>query len=90
MIDNGNHLVLSGNRAVQAYLKRIGAAGALAGPPRAEFAFFDLNDVRAGPCVPATAAPPCWIARVARRVPGSKAGDYLQYAPLLWADKKNA
>ena len=23
-----------------------------------------------------------------RRVPGSKAGDYLQYAPLLWADKK--
>ena len=25
-IDNGNHLVLSGNRAVQAYLTRLGAA----------------------------------------------------------------
>ena len=27
VIDNGNHLVLSGNRAVSAYLARIGAEG---------------------------------------------------------------
>jgi hypothetical protein len=39
VIDNGNHLVLSGNRAVHAYLARIGARDVLAGPPRAEFAF---------------------------------------------------
>ncbi|HSS14938.1 MAG TPA: FAD-dependent oxidoreductase, partial [Rhizomicrobium sp.] len=44
VIDNGNHLVLSGNRAVHAYLARIGARDALAGPPRAEFAFADLRD----------------------------------------------
>src|SRR5258705_8069277 len=29
VIDNGNHLVLSGNRAVNAYVKRIGTADAL-------------------------------------------------------------
>ncbi|HKU54849.1 MAG TPA: FAD-dependent oxidoreductase, partial [Rhizomicrobium sp.] len=44
IIDNGNHLVLSGNHAVQAYLARIGARDALTGPPRAEFAFVDLQD----------------------------------------------
>jgi protoporphyrinogen oxidase len=30
VIDNGNHLVLSGNRAVHDYLARIGARGVLA------------------------------------------------------------
>ena len=40
-IDNGNHLVLSGNRAVNRYLSRIGASGRLAGPKEAEFAFAD-------------------------------------------------
>ncbi len=44
VIDNGNHLVLSGNRAVNDYRKRIGAEGSLVGPPRAEFAFMDLKD----------------------------------------------
>ena len=43
VIDNGNHLVLSGNRAVNDYLARIGAKEGLAGPPRAEFAFVDLE-----------------------------------------------
>ena len=36
VIDNGNHLVLSGNRAVNDYRKRIGGEGSLVGPPRAE------------------------------------------------------
>src|SRR5258708_14632215 len=40
-IDNGNHLVLSGNRAVNQYLSRIGASERLAGPREAEFAFAD-------------------------------------------------
>jgi predicted NAD/FAD-binding protein len=33
VIDNGNHLVLSGNRGVQRYLRTIGAADRLAGSP---------------------------------------------------------
>ena len=42
VIDNGNHLVLSGNHAIANYLSTIGAANALIGPERAEFAFADL------------------------------------------------
>src|ERR1044072_350464 len=42
-IDNGNHLVLSGNYAALDYLATIGAADRLIGPDKAEFAFIDLK-----------------------------------------------
>jgi len=87
VIDNGNHLVLSGNRAVHAYLARIGAKDALAGPPRAEFSFVDLKDGQRWTLRPNEGGLPYWIARTGRRVPGSRTGDYLNYVPLLWADK---
>src|ERR1700704_369872 len=41
-IDNGNHLLLSGNRAALAFLRDIGAAQRLVGPPTAAFDFVDL------------------------------------------------
>jgi squalene-associated FAD-dependent desaturase len=90
VIDNGNHLVLSGNQAVQAYLARIGARDALVGPPRAEFAFVDLQDGRRWLLKPNEGGIPYWVMRERRRVPGTRPGDYLKYAPLLWADKKTA
>ena len=43
VIDNGNHLLLSGNHAALAYLATIGAADRLVGPDSAEFAFMDLK-----------------------------------------------
>jgi squalene-associated FAD-dependent desaturase len=88
MIDNGNHLVLSGNRAVRDYRTRIGAKGALIGPPRAEFAFIDLRDGGRWTLRPNEGRVPFWVARKQRRVPGTRAGDYVKYAPLLWADSK--
>jgi squalene-associated FAD-dependent desaturase len=88
VIDNGNHLVLSGNRAVHTYLARIGAKDALAGPPHAEFAFVDLRYGARWTLKPNEGSLPFWIGRKQRRVPGSRTGDYLQYAPLLWADRK--
>src|ERR1700745_4021918 len=42
-IDNGNHLLLSANRAALAFLKRIGSEDKLLGPPQAEFPFVDLG-----------------------------------------------
>jgi squalene-associated FAD-dependent desaturase len=87
VIDNGNHLVLSGNRAVNDYRKRIGAEGSLVGPPCAEFAFADLKDGARWMLRPNEGSLPYWVARRERRVPGTGAGDYLKYAPLLWADK---
>ena len=41
-IDNGNHLLLSGNRAALDYLHSIGADNRLIGPEQAEFSFVDL------------------------------------------------
>ena len=88
VIDNGNHLVLSGNRAVNDYRKRIGADGSLVGPPRAEFAFVDLKDGARWMLRPNEGSLPYWVTRQKRRVPGTQASDYLKYAPLLWADSR--
>ncbi len=87
VIDNGNHLVLSGNRAVQDYLSRIGARNALAGPPRAEFAFVDLRDQTRWTLRPNEGSVPWWVSRRQRRVPGTAAADYMKYAPLMWANR---
>jgi squalene-associated FAD-dependent desaturase len=87
VIDNGNHLVLSGNRAVHAYLRRIGARGGLAGPRRAEFDFVDLGDGARWRLRLDNGLLPLWMLSRTRRVPGTKARDYAAYAPLLWAGK---
>ncbi len=42
LIDNGNHLLLSGNRAAKRYLEEIGATDRLSHTEKAEFPFFDL------------------------------------------------
>ena len=84
-IDNGNHLLLSGNHAALDYLHSIGAENRLIGPATAEFSFADLasgerwtlrfNDGRL----------PFWIFDPKRRVPGTRVLDYLPLARLLWA-----
>jgi squalene-associated FAD-dependent desaturase len=84
-IDNGNHLLLSGNHAALGYLRDIGAEQRLIGPQSAEFSFADLasgarwtlrfND---GPV-------PFWVFDPKRRVPGTGVLDYLPLARLLWA-----
>jgi squalene-associated FAD-dependent desaturase len=88
VIDNGNHLVLSGNRAVNDYLARIGAKDGLRGPAHAEFDFVDLRDGRRWRLVPGDGPLPLWVTRDARRVPGTRASEYLGYLPLLWASEK--
>ena len=88
VIDNGNHLVLSGNRAVHDYLARIGARDALAGPAHAAFDFVDLRDGRRWRLKPDEGPLPLWVTRDAQRVPGPNAKEYLRYLPLLWAGPK--
>ena len=85
MIDNGNHLVLSSNHAVRAFLKTIGSERALEGPSQAEFPFIDLKSGERWTVRPNEGAFPWWILSRAHRVPGSRARDYLRLLPLLWA-----
>lgn len=82
-IDNGNHLVLSGNQAVARYLALIGASGALAGPDHARFVFADARTGERWTIRPNEGPIPWWVLSPDRRVPGSSAGDYLGLAGLL-------
>ncbi|KAI96259.1 hypothetical protein T281_01145 [Rhodomicrobium udaipurense JA643] len=85
VIDNGNHLLLSGNDCAFRYLSLIGGAAKMHAPAKAEFPFADLitgerwtlsiNDGRL----------PLWLFDAKRRVPGTKPLDYLGAARLMWA-----
>ncbi|HWA02928.1 MAG TPA: hydroxysqualene dehydroxylase HpnE [Rhizomicrobium sp.] len=87
-IDNGNHLVLSGNHAVMAYLRRIGAEKNLAGPARARFEFADVIGGGRWTVAPNEGPLPWWIASARRRVPGTRAADYLGLLGLLWPGRR--
>lgn len=82
-IDNGNHLVLSGNRAVMAYLKRLGTQDRLAGPDSADLAFMDLRDGTRWRLRPNDGPLAWWVLAKNRRVPGTGPTDYLTLAALL-------
>jgi len=81
-IDNGNHLVLSGNQAVTDYLAAIGAEGRLAGPERAEFDWMDVRSGERWRLRPNEGPLPWWVLSSGRRVPGTRAGDYLGLSAL--------
>jgi hydroxysqualene dehydroxylase len=85
VIDNGNHLVLSGNGAVRDYLETIGAADRLAGPQEARFPYADVRDGRRWLLHPNAGPLPWWLFSRQRRVPGTKPGDYVALAKLLAA-----
>jgi squalene-associated FAD-dependent desaturase len=82
-IDNGNHLVLSGNQAVMRYLRAIGAQDRLAGPDHAELAFVDLRDGERWLLRPNEGPLAWWIFDAKRRVPGTRAGDYVGLAAMM-------
>jgi squalene-associated FAD-dependent desaturase len=82
-IDNGNHLVLSGNKAVISYLARIGAEDRLAGPDKAEFDWIDLRDGARWTLRPNEGPIPWWVLSKDRRVPGTHAADYVGIAALM-------
>jgi len=84
-IDNGNHLVLSGNHAVRDYLALIGAGDRLAGPDEARFPFVDLRDGARWVLRPNAGRLPWWLLCPGRRVPGTRARDYRAFACLLRA-----
>ena len=76
-IDNGNHLLLSGNTATMDYLARIGAAASLAGPDAPLFPFVDAATGARWTVAPSKGRVPWWIFSPSRRVPGTGWRDYL-------------
>ena len=84
-IDNGNHLLLSGNRHALAYAKSIGTEAGLVGPKRAQFPFVDIATGQRWLLDLGDSRLPLWVFDEARRVPDTKLRDYLALAPLIWA-----
>ncbi|MCP1853698.1 MULTISPECIES: hydroxysqualene dehydroxylase HpnE [unclassified Bradyrhizobium] len=84
-IDNGNHLLLSGNRHALSYARSIGTEAGLVGPPRAQFPFVDLASGRRWQLDLGDSRLPLWVFDEARRVPDTTLRDYLALAPLAWA-----
>lgn len=83
VIDNGNHLVLSGNAAVNRYVQRIGAQARLTGPAHARFAFFDATTGARWIIRPNDGPLAWWILTPSRRVPDTHLGEYLAILKLL-------
>ena len=81
-VDNGNHLLLSGNRAAFALLDRIGARATLGGPGRPLFPFLDLETGERWTLRPSRGRVPWWIFDARRRVPGTRARDYMALLAL--------
>lgn len=84
-IDNGNHLLLSGNHAALGFVRRLGSEGVLQGPSRAEFPFADLRTGERWTLRPNEGRLPWWVLAPGRRVPGSRARDYLSVAGVMRA-----
>jgi squalene-associated FAD-dependent desaturase len=85
LIDNGNHLVLSGNRNVQRYLKMIGASDRLVEPAGDGFHFLDLIRNRAFDLHPNSGPFPWWFADPGRRAPDTRLLQYFKVLRLAWA-----
>ena len=84
-IDNGNHLLLSGNRHALAYAKSIGTEAGLVGPARAQFPFVDLTTGKRWQLDLGDGRLPLWLFDPERRVPDTTLRDYLALMPLIWA-----
>ena len=84
-IDNGNHLLLSGNRHAMDYLEKIGSRETLKGPSRPVFPFIDLKSRERWTLQPSAGKLPLWLFDRNRRVPGTKAADYLEPVKLAFA-----
>jgi hydroxysqualene dehydroxylase len=84
-IDNGNHLLLSGNRHALAYARSIGTEAGLVGPKRAQFPFVDVSTGKRWQLDLGDGRLPLWVFDSARRVPDTSLRDYLALMPLIWS-----
>ncbi len=76
-IDNGNHLMLSGNRAAMAFIDEVGARNTVFEAPEAAFPFVDFDNGRSWTIRPNEGLIPWWVASPSRRVPDTSIGDYI-------------
>ena len=89
VIDNGNHLLLSGNRSALGFLSVIDAGIRCAGSASARFDFFDLETSERWSIDLTKGVVPLWVLNKNRRVPGTSMADYLKGLKLLTAGDRS-
>ena len=87
-IDNGNHLLLSGNHHAVSYARAIGTEAGLVGPKIAQFPFVDFATGQRWLLDLGEGRLPLWVFDDDRRVPDTGVFDYLALAPLTWASTR--
>ena len=84
-IDNGNHLIMSGNRSALSYLERIGAQDPLTGPAFATYPFVDVASGRRWTVRINEGPIPFWVFDKEWRVPDTRLADYVKAARIALA-----
>ena len=85
-IDNGNHLIMSGNKSALSYLKRIGAEDPLTGPPFAMYPFVDVKSGQRWTVRINEGFIPFWVFDKQWRVPDTRVLDYVKAGAIAFAD----
>jgi squalene-associated FAD-dependent desaturase len=85
-LDNGNHLLVSGNTAAMAYIAETNAAATFVTDDIASFPFVDLKSQERWSVRPTEGRMPWWLFVAARRVAGTSALDYLDALKLARAE----
>ena len=76
-LDNGNHLLLSGNHEAWAFMDRVGSRGSMGGPGRPLFPFVDVATGERWTVRPNAGRLPWWVLAPSRRVPGARLREFL-------------
>jgi len=84
-IDNGNHLVLSGNVIMRDYLMLSDAEDTLIGPDDPVFSFMDLQHDLRWTLKLGSGVMPWWLFRKKTRIPDTKISDYLSILRVMRA-----
>ena len=88
VIDNGNHLMLSGNLSLFSYLEEIGADTSLVGPSEARFPFVDLQTGQHWVVQIDGGRWSCWFRDPTHSVPGARIWTRLKGLGLPFAGKQ--
>jgi len=82
-IDNGNHLMLSGNRSIRDYLRETNAEDLVRIAPRSLFPFMDATTGKRWTVHPNMGRIPWWIFSPSRSVPETRLSDYIRLARIM-------
>ena len=88
-VDNGNHLLLSGNTSAGRYLKATGGDAKMVTLGEAAFPFVDLASGDRWRIAMNDGPIPWWVADRNRRVPGASLWDHLRGVGLAFAGRKS-